>query len=586
MSSVRRLTAILAADVAGYSRLMGADEEGTHERLKAHRRELVDPKVTEHHGRIVKTTGDGILVEFPSVVDAVRCAVEVQWGMVERNAAIPPEWRIEYRVGINLGDVIVDEHDIFGNGVNVAARIEALAEPGGICVSRVVRDQVRDRLDYAFEDMGEQQVKNIARPVRVYRVRDRAVPIGQPLPGLPQPLPLPDKPSIAVLPFANLSGDPEQEYFADGMVDEIISALSRIKWLFVIADNSSFAYKGQAIDVKQIGRELGVRYVLEGSVRKAGRRLRIGAVLIDAATGAHLWADRFDGSLEAIFDLQDQVALSIAGVIEPTLQAAEMRYSAERPTSDLTAYDLFLRARSIASTYERSHLAEALDLLEQAITREPRYGPALALAATYRVDLENFDWSDDREAQENREMAVDLARRALRSAPDDPGVLGRAAMVLGRFGEDIDAALALVDRALALNPSFAYGWYWSGWLRLFAGQADLAIQHFETSMRLNPRSQRGFHLAGIGTAHFFTRRFDEASAALRVSLEEVPAFAPAYRTLAACYGHLGRLAEAQSIIKRLVSLTPVVVPTTDPFRNPECSELYLSGLRLAGGEVT
>ena len=586
MSSVRRLTAILAADVAGYSRLMGADEEGTHERLKAHRRELVDPKVTEHHGRIVKTTGDGILVEFPSVVDAVRCAVEVQWGMVERNAAIPPEWRIEYRVGINLGDVIVDEHDIFGNGVNVAARIEALAEPGGICVSRVVRDQVRDRLDYAFEDMGEQQVKNIARPVRVYRVRDRAVPIGQPLPGSPQPLPLPDKPSIAVLPFANLSGDPEQEYFADGMVDEIITALSRIKWLFVIADNSSFAYKGQAIDVKQIGRELGVRYVLEGSVRKAGRRLRIGAVLIDAATGAHLWADRFDGSLEAIFDLQDQVALSIAGVIEPTLQAAEMRYSAERPTSDLTAYDLFLRARSIASTYERSHLAEALELLDQAITREPRYGPALALAATYRVDLENFDWSDDREAQENREMAVDLARRALRAAPDDPGVLGRAAMVLGRFGEDIDAALALVDRALALNPSFAYGWYWSGWLRLFAGQADLAIQHFETSMRLNPRSQRGFHLAGIGTAHFFTRRFGEASAALRVSLEEVPAFAPAYRTLAACYGHLGQLAEAQSIIKRLVSLTPVVVPTTDPFRNPEYSELYLSGLRLAAGEVT
>ena len=586
MSSVRRLTAILAADVAGYSRLMGADEEGTHERLKAHRRELVDPKVTEHHGRIVKTTGDGILVEFPSVVDAVRCAVEVQWGMVERNAAIPPEWRIEYRVGINLGDVIVDEHDIFDNGVNVAARIEALAEPGGICVSRVVRDQVRDRLDYAFEDMGEQQVKNIARPVRVYRVRDRAVPIGQPLPGSPQPLPLPDKPSIAVLPFANLSGDPEQEYFADGMVDEIITALSRIKWLFVIADNSSFAYKGQAIDVKQIGRELGVRYVLEGSVRKAGRRLRIGAVLIDAATGAHLWADRFDGSLEAIFDLQDQVALSIAGVIEPTLQAAEMRYSAERPTSDLTAYDLFLRARSIASTYERSHLAEAFELLEQAITREPRYGPALALAATYRVDLENFDWSDDREAQENREMAVDLARRALRAAPDDPGVLGRAAMVLGRFGEDIDAALALVDRALALNPSFAYGWYWSGWLRLFAGQADLAIQHFETSMRLNPRSQRGFHLAGIGTAHFFTRRFDEASAALRVSLEEVPAFAPAYRTLAACYGHLGQLAEAQSIIKRLVSLTPVVVPTTDPFRNPEYSELYLSGLRLAAGEVT
>ena len=585
MVSVRRLTAILAADVAAYSRLMGTDEEGTHERLKAHLQELVNPKIEQHRGRIVKNTGDGFLAEFASVVDAVRCAVEVQCGMAERNEGNPPEKRIEFRVGINLGDVIAEGEDIFGDGVNVAARLETLAEPGRICVSHVVCDQVRDKLDYTFEDLGEQQVKNIARPVRVFGVRmgDMAATVSS---VEKPPLRLPDKPSIAVLPFQNLSGDPDQEYFADGMVDEIITALSRIKWLFVIADNSSFTYKGQAIDVKQIGRELGVRYVLKGSVRKAGRRLRIGAALIDAATSAHLWADRFDGSLEDIFDLQDQVALSIAGVIEPTLQAAEIRYSAERPTDDLTAYDLFLRARWIASTYERSHLAEALELLEQAIRREPRYGPALALAATYRVDLENFDWSDDREEQENREMAVDFARRALRAAPDDPGVLGRAAMVLGRFGEDIDAALALVDRALALNPSFAYGWYWSGWLRLFAGQADLAIQHFETSMRLNPRSQRGFHLAGIGTAHFFTRRFGEASAALRVSLEEVPAFAPAYRTLAACYGHLGQLAEAQSIIKRLVSLTPVVVPTTDPFRNPEYSELYLSGLRLAAGEVT
>jgi len=580
MVSVRRLTAILAADVAAYSRLMGTDEEGTHERLKAHLQELVNPKIEQHRGRIVKNTGDGFLAEFASVVDAVRCAVEVQCGMAERNEGNPPEKRIEFRVGINLGDVIAEGEDIFGDGVNVAARLETLAEPGRICVSHVVCDQVRDKLDYTFEDLGEQQVKNIARPVRVFGVRmgDMAATVSS---VEKPPLRLPDKPSIAVLPFQNLSGDPDQEYFADGMVDEIITALSRIKWLFVIADNSSFTYKGQAIDVKQIGRELGVRYVLKGSVRKAGRRLRIGAALIDAATSAHLWADRFDGSLEDIFDLQDQVALSIAGVIEPTLQAAEIRYSAERPTDDLTAYDLFLRARWIASTYERSHLAEALELLEQAIRREPRYGPALALAATYRVDLENFDWSDDREEQENREMAVDFARRALRAAPDDPGVLGRAAMVLGRFGEDIDAALALVDRALALNPSFAYGWYWSGWLRLFAGQADLAIQHFETSMRLNPRSQRGFHLAGIGTAHFFTRQFDEASAALRVSLEEVPAFAPAYRTLAACYGHLGRLDEAQSIIKRLASLTPVVVPTTDPFRNPEYSELYLSGLRLA-----
>jgi adenylate cyclase len=319
MTATRRLVAILAADVSGYSRLMGADEEGTHERLKAHLRELVNPKIEQHRGRVVKNTGDGFLAEFASVVDAVRCAVEVQHGMAERNAGTPPEERIEFRVGINLGDVIAEAEDIFGDGVNVAARLEALADPGGICVSRIVRDQVRDRLDYAFEDLGEQQFKNIARPVRVYRVRDCAAQVERPLAVSPEPLPLPDKPSIAVLPFANLSGDPEQEYFADRMVEEIITALSRIRWLFVIARNSTFAYKGQAIDVKQVGRELGVQYVLEGSVRKASERVRITAQLIDAQSGAHLWAEHFDGSLEDIFELQDQVAISVAGVIEPAL---------------------------------------------------------------------------------------------------------------------------------------------------------------------------------------------------------------------------------------------------------------------------
>jgi TolB-like protein/class 3 adenylate cyclase len=608
MASVRRLTAILAADVAGYSRLMGADEEGTHERLKALRREVVDPKIAEHRGRIVKTTGDGLLVEFASVVDAVRCAVEVQETMAGRNIDVATGNRIELRIGINLGDVIVEGDDLYGDGVNIAARIEALADAGGVFVSNTVHDQVRDRLPFTFENLGEQQVKNIARPVRVYRVRaalthpDANAP-GSPLSrnagegaerrrreagegSSPATLPLPDKPSIAVLPFTNMSGDPGQEYFADGMVEEIITALSRIRWLFVIARNSTFTYKGQSVDVKQIGRELGVRYVLEGSVRKAAHRLRITAVLIDAATGAHLWADRFDGSLEDIFDLQDKVALSIAGVIEPTLQAAEIRYSAERPANDLTAYDLFLRARAAASSYEREHLARALDLLEQAIAREPRYGLALAVAATFRVDLENYDWVDDREEEENRRAAIALAREALSAAADDPGVLGRAAMVLGRFGEDIDAALALIDRALVLNPSFAYAWYWSGWLRLFAGQADLAIKHFETSMRLNPRSQRGFHLAGIGFAHFLNHRFEDALAVLRVSLEEVPAFTPAYRTLAACYAHMGRLDEARLILKRLAALTPVVAPTANPFRHPEHGELFLSGLRLAAGEAS
>jgi TolB-like protein/class 3 adenylate cyclase len=326
MASTRRLAAILAADVAGYSRLMGADEEGTHARLKAHFRELVDPKIAEHRGRTVKNTGDGLLAEFPSVVNAVRCAVEIQRGMVDREPDVPEERR--FRIGVNLGDVIADGEDIFGDGVNIAARLEALSEPGGICISRMVRDQIRDKLPYQFEDMGEQQVKNIARPVRVYQVRDPAVPIKEPVTAPPSTIPLPEKPSIAVLPFQNMSGDPEQEYFADGMVEEIITALSRIKWLFVIARNSSFTYRGQAVDVKQVGRELGVRYVLEGSVRKAGGRVRITAQLIDATSSAHLWADRFDGSLEDVFELQDKVALSVAGVIEPALLAAETTRSA------------------------------------------------------------------------------------------------------------------------------------------------------------------------------------------------------------------------------------------------------------------
>jgi adenylate cyclase len=473
MPPVRRLAAILAADVAGYSRLMGADEEGTHERLHAHLRELVNPKIEEHRGRIVKNTGDGFLAEFASVVDGVRCAVEMQRGMAERNDPIPQDERIEFRVGINLGDVIAEEHDIFGDGVNVAARLEALAEPGGICLSGTVRDHIGDRLPYAFEDLGEQQVKNIARRVRAYRVRDRTKPLQETSSALPQPLPLPDKPSIAVLPFVNMSGDPEQEYFADGMVEEIITALSRIRWLFVIARNSSFTYKGQAIDVKRVGRELGVRYVLEGSVRKAGRRVRITAQPIDAQSGRHLWADRFDGSLEDVFELQDKVASSVAGVIEPALRAAEIHWSSQRPTQDLTAYDLYLHALSETASFEKDRLRRALEFLGQAIERDPRYGFALALAALCHHRLLSAG-----DGEMHRGPAVDLARRALQAAPEDPEVLAVAAFVLGVLGEDVDVAVSLVDRALALNPSFGLGWYWSGVLRIMVGDPDLALEHF------------------------------------------------------------------------------------------------------------
>src|SRR5271163_4411743 len=323
----RRLAAILAADVVGYSRLIEADEEGTLGRLKALRAGVIDPKIAVHRGRIVKTTGDGLLVEFASVVDAMRCAIEMQMAMAENNAPLPPDQRIAFRIGVNMGDIVVEDGDIFGDGVNVAARLEGLAEPGGICVSARVQEDAAGRLDLAFEDMGEQALKNIARAVRAYRVVTAAGSRSTRTSSGPA---LPDKPSIAVLPFANMSGDPEQEYFADGMVEEIITALSRIRWLFVIARNSSFTYKGQSVDVKQVGRELGVRYVLEGSVRKAGQRVRITGQLIDAATGTHLWADRFDGSLEDIFEIQDKVAVSVAGIIEPTLQAAEATRSANR----------------------------------------------------------------------------------------------------------------------------------------------------------------------------------------------------------------------------------------------------------------
>jgi TolB-like protein/class 3 adenylate cyclase len=579
----RKLAAILAADVAGYSRLMGADDEGTLARLKVHRKELIDPKITEHRGRIVKTTGDGMLIEFPSVVDAVRCAIDVQKAMVDRNAAESPEQHIRFRVGINLGDIIIDGDDIHGDGVNIAARLEALAEPGGICVSQTVVNHVRGIVPFEVRDAGEQRLKNITRSVHVFHividsVRREATPELDSL-----TMALPDKPSIAVLPFQNMSGSPDQEYFADGMVEEIITALSRIKWLFVIARNSSFTYKGRAVDVKQVGRELGVRYVLEGSVRKAGDRVRITGQLIDAVTDAHLWAERFDGSLEDVFELQDRIAVSVAGVIEPALQAAEIRRSENRPTSDLVAYDLYLRALAGALSWERSGIIQALDLIGQATKRDPRYGPALALAAMCHQNLHVNGWGEDQ--QGDRRQGIELARHALQVAADDAYVLNTAAYVLGYFEEDINLAIALGDRSLELNPSYAVGWFRRGWISLWVGQFELAIEHFETSLRLNPR-RRAPALLGIGIGHFFARRFDKAAALLLQSLQETPNWAPTHRFLASCYAQMGRLDEAREIIKRLRTITPVTVPNATHWRNAEQRELYLGGLRLAAGETT
>ena len=581
----RRLAAILAADVVGYSRLMGQDEAGTLARLRALRDERIAPKIAEHKGRIVKTTGDGILIEFASVVEAVACAVAVQREMAQHNVSIPQDQRIEFRVGINSGDVLVEGDDIHGDGVNIAARLEALAEPGGICISGMVHDQVQGRLEVRFENTGDQSLKNIARPVRVYRVQfdEAAAVTATPVPAT-LTLMLPDKPSIAVLPFQNMSGDPEQDYFVDGMVEEIITALSRIRWLFVIARNPSFTYKDQAVDVKQVGRELGVRYVMEGSVRKAANRVRITGQLIDGETGAHLWADRFDGSLEDVFELQDEVASTVAGIIEPTLQSAETARSERRPTAQLTAYDLYLRALAHSLSYEKDQFTRALELLAQAIERDPNYGPALALAAHCHKGFEVMSWTQDRERV--RHTSLNLARQALRFGPDDPDVLALAAFTLGYFGEDIDVAIGLIDRCLALNPSSARGWHWSGLLRVFAGQPDLALEHFRIYLRLNPRDRLVSYLNGIGEANFFSRRFDEAAANLLASLERAPGFPITYRVLASCYAHMGRLDDAREIVSRLRAIAPAIMEPGIRYRDRELRELFLSGLQLAAREAS
>jgi TolB-like protein len=435
----------------------------------------------------------------------------------------------------------------------------------------------------AVGDSGAAQavIRTIARKgVRFVAEVEEETPETAPAPAVPA-MSLPDKPSIAVLPFANLSGDPEQEYFVDGMVEEIITALSRIRWLFVIARNSSFTYKGQVADVKRVGRELGVRYVLEGSVRKAVKRVRITGQLIDASTGVHIWADRFDGSLEDVFDLQDKVASSVAGVIEPALQAAETARSTGRPTNDLTAYDLYLRAYAMLLSSARQ-IPDALRLMEQAIARDPRYGPSLAWAALCCVRLLLDDRSEDREA--DRRKGADFARRALEVAGDDPGILANAAQALAYFGEDIGAMITLVDRALALNPSFARGWHISGMLRLHAGQPDIAIERFDAALRLSPRARIGTSLTQIGLAHFLSRRFDQAVPKLLVAIQGDPSLPQPYGVLAACYAHMGRLDEAREIVTRLRAITPVVIPDASYLRNAEHRELFLSGLRLAAGE--
>jgi adenylate cyclase len=579
-SVARKLAAIFAADVEGYSRLMGLDEVGTLRTLTTYR-VIIDRLIASHRGRIFNTAGDSLVADFASAVDAVECAVEVQDIIAKENADRPAGEQMRFRISIHVGDIIVQGDNLFGEVVNIAARLEALAEPGGICISATVRDHIGTKLPLSFADLGEQQVKNITQPIRAYRIRAETSSTATPIVG--SSLPLPDKPSIAVMPFQNMSGDPEQEYFVDGMVEEIITALSRIRWLFVIARNSSFTYKGRSVDVKQVGRELGVRYILEGSVRKAGQRVRITGQLIDALSGTHLWADRFDGSLEDVFELQDRVAVSVAGVIEPALQAAEMRRSTAHPTADLSAYDLYLRALAVFFPQTKERILEALGLFEQAIAIDRHYGPALVWAAGFHRHLVFGGWAEAPDI--SRGKATDLARRALEAGENDPRILADAANVLAQFGEDIGAMIGLVDRALTLNPSYARGWYLSGLLRIFAGQPDLAIEHVETSMRLSPREHMGTPLSAIGTAYFLKRQFDEAAAKLVLATQRYPGLPSSYRALAACYAHMGRLDEARAIVVKLRAITPQVMPRESSFRNPEHRELFLSGLRMAAGEA-
>jgi len=582
MSQTRRLAAILAADVAGYSRLMGA-EEGTLERLKALRRELVDPKIAEHHGRLVKTTGDGLLVEFPSVVDAVRCAVEVQQAMPERNMSAGTGDRIELRIGINLGDVIVEGNDLYGDGVNIAARIEALADAGGVFLSNTVHDHVRDRLPFVFEDLGEQQFRNIARPVRVFRVRDVGAGDKDASASAPRVLPLPDKPSIAVLPFQNMSGDPEQEYFADGMVEEIITALSRIRWLFVIARNSTFTYKGQAIDVKRVGRELGVRYVLEGSVRKGGGQVRITAQLIEAETRAHLWADRFGGAFEDVFELQDKVAISVAGVIEPTLRQSEIERARRKRPDSLDAYDLYLRALPYAFTPMPEDADKALPLLVKAIELEPDYAAAHAIIA----------WCHEARylrggmQEETRLAALHHARLAIAGGSDDAAALATAGFVIAVCGRDYETALNAFDRSFALSGSLAPALGFSSLVRAWKGDDAIAVEQANRALRLSPFDPLIYlPYIALAYAHFAAGRFEEMVSAANLATQSNPRFTPPLILLAAALGCLDRSEDAQTVVQRLLELQPGTTVCTAilsaRYVDPQNIAALANALRRAG----
>jgi adenylate cyclase len=582
----RRLAAVLAADVAGYSRLMGADEEGTLARLKAARKGLVDPAIAFHRGRIVKTTGDGLLVEFASAVDAARCSVEVQRAMAGQNADVPEHVRLQFRIGIHVGDIIIDDNDIFGDGVNIAARLEGIAEPGGVCISDDAYRQVRGKVEIACDDLGPQNLKNIVEPMRAWRVdcggqglataqpRQASVPT--------QGLALPDRPSIAVLPFQNMSGDAEQEYFADGVVEDIITALSRFKSLFVIARNSSFTYKGNAVDIKQVGRELGVRYVLEGSVRKAGARVRITAQLVDTSTGAHIWADKLDRELNDIFALQDEITESVAAIIEPNITRAEIERAARPRPENLTAYDFYLRALPRYYAMTDDGFTDALQLCSRALEIDPRYSAAVRLSADIHGLRPAQGWSTD--VKSDYENAMRFGRRALAIDDADPDTLAMFGRGVGAFSNDYNTAKEMVDRAVALNPNSARAWSERGWTYRYMKKAEEALVSFERAVRLSPVDPRLYDtLTGVASTLIILGRDDEAVARARRALALNPRFTSAYRCLAASLAYLGHNAEAKKAAEALLEIEPSFrIDAWANYGGQWQGQRFLDGLRLAG----
>jgi len=584
----RKLAAILAADVVGFSRLTGADEDRTLARLRALRSDLIDPTIAVHNGRVVKRTGDGALVEFRSVVDAVRCAIEVQNAMVERNAGLAPEQRIEFRIGIHLGDVVEEsDGDLMGDGVNIAARLEGVAEPGTICLSEDAYRQVRSRLDLAICDLGETRLRNIAEPMRIYSLQVAAAAQTQSRLGVgTKPLvgqTLPDKPSIAVLPFTNMSGDSEQEYFADGIVEDIITALSRFNQLFVIARNSSFTYKGKAVDVKQVRNDLGVRYVLEGSLRKAGNRVRITGQLIDASTGSHLWADRFDGELADIFELQDQVTARVVGAIAPKLEQAEIQRAKLKPTESLDAYDFYLRGMSAFHQFTAAGNKEALAFFTRAFELDPEFAAAYGMAARCYAQRKGFGWTTDPDGEGTE--ASGLARKAADLGRDDAVALSGAGFSLIMFGSISDGT-ALIDRALTLNPNLVWAWNASALARVLAGDPEVAVAHADHSMRLSPLDPMNFGMQALaGAGHFFAGRDEKAYACAEAALHARPNFLLAAGVAAASAAFAGRRADASAAMARLRHINPTInisnLSDWLPFQRPQDIARWAEGLKRA-----